>query len=51
METPLFDKSGVRVAGIHTSGLCGVHTSVGAGWGRDGLSTWAESVRRKENTR
>ena len=43
METPLFDESCIRVAGIHASGMRGVGTIGWAGRGRNGLSAWAQS--------
>ena len=46
METPLFDKSCI----FHASRRCGVDTIARAGWGRNGLSTWAGSVMRKVKT-
>jgi hypothetical protein len=43
METPLFDKSCVRVAGINASRMCGVDTIAWAGWARNRLCGWARN--------
>ena len=48
METPLLNKSCVRVVSIHTGRVCGVNAIARAGWGRNGLSTWTGSIMREK---